>query len=124
MLYMGFFDKLKDTANNLAASLPTKSAIIKQVSSVNYDKALDSVKALEEKAPDSQNLIAPIQLLQEASTIYNQSESENKDDEFINYIIENIDAEQVLDKIEPVIQYIPNGNYIVMALRFIIKMKK
>lgn len=121
---MGFFDKLKDTANNLAASLPTKSAIIKQVSSVNYDKALDSVKALEEKAPDSQNLIAPIQLLQEASTIYNQSESENKDDEFINYIIENIDAEQVLDKIEPVIQYIPNGNYIVMALRFIIKMKK
>lgn len=121
---MGFFNTLKKSANNLATSLPTKSIIIKQVTSVNYDKTLNRVKALEGKVPNSQNLIAPIQLLQEASTNYNQSESENKDAEFINYIIKNIDAQQVLDTIEPIIQYIPNGNYIVMGLRFIIKMKK
>ncbi|WP_455590570.1 hypothetical protein [Bacteroides sp.] len=125
---MGFFNKLKevtsDSVNNIIASLPTKSVLIKQATSANYENMLVSVNALGESIPASKSLIAPIQLLNEASVAYNQSESENKDEEFINYIIDNIDAEKVLCEIEPVIQYIPNGNYIVMILHFIINLKK
>ena len=125
---MGFFNKLKevtsDSVNNIIASLPTKSVLIKQATSANYENMLVSVNALGESMPASKSLIAPIQLLNEASVAYNQSESENKDEEFINYIIDNIDAEKVLCEIEPVIRYIPNGNYIVMILHFIINLKK
>ncbi len=124
---MGFFNKLKevtsDSVNNIIASLPTKSVLIKQATSVNYENMLASVNTLGESVPASKSLIAPIQLLNEATVAYNQSESENKDEEFINYIIDNIDAEKVLCEIEPVIQYIPNGNYIVMILRFVINLK-
>lgn len=124
---MGFFNKLKevtsDSVNNIIASLPTKSVLIKQATSVNYENMLASVNTLGESVPASKSLIAPIQLLNEATVAYNQSESKNKDEEFINYIIDNIDAEKVLCEIEPVIQYIPNGNYIVMILRFVINLK-
>lgn len=124
---MGFFNKLKevtsDSVNNIIASLPTKSVLIKQATSVNYENMLASVNTLGESVPASKSLIAPIQLLNEATVAYNQSESENKDEEFINYIIDNIDAEKVLCEIEPAIQYIPNGNYIVMILRFVINLK-
>ena len=124
---MGFFNKLKevtsDSVNNIIASLPTKSVLIKQATSVNSENMLASVKKMGESVPASKSLIAPIQLLNEATVAYNQSESENKDEEFINYIIDNIDAEKVLCEIEPVIQYIPNGNYIVMILRFVINLK-
>ena len=120
---MGFLNKLKEVAsdgvNNIITSLPAKSVLVKQVASV----MLVSVNTLEESVPASKSLIAPIQLLNEASAAYNQSQSENKDEEFINYIIENIDADKVLCEIEPVIQYIPNGNYIVMLLRFVINFK-
>lgn len=122
---MGFLNKLKEVAsdgvNNIITSLPAKSVLVKQVASVNYENMLVSVNTLEESVPASKSLIAPIQLLNEASAAYNQSQSENKDD--INYIIENIDADKVLCEIEPVIQYIPNGNYIVMLLRFVINFK-
>lgn len=97
--------------------------LIKQATSVNYENMLASVNTLGESVPASKSLIAPIQLLNEATVAYNQSESKNKDEEFINYIIDNIDAEKVLCEIEPVIQYIPNGNYIVMILRFVINLK-
>ena len=111
---MGFLNKLKEVAsdgvNNIITSLPAKSVLVKQVASVNYENMLVSVNTLEESVPASKSLIAPIQLL-------------NKDEEFINYIIENIDADKVLCEIEPVIQYIPNGNYIVMLLRFVINFK-
>ena len=124
---MGFLNKLKEVAsdgvNNIITSLPAKSVLVKQVASVNYENMLVSVNTLEESVPASKSLIAPIQLLNEASAAYNQSQSENKDEEFINYIIENIDADKVLCEIEPVIQYIPNGNYIVMLLRFVINFK-
>ena len=121
---MGFLNKLKEVAsdgvNNIITSLPAKSVLVKQVASVNYENMLVSVNTLEESVPASKSLIAPILLLNEASAAYNQSQSENKDDEFINYII---DADKVLCEIEPVIQYIPNGNYIVMLLRFVINFK-
>ena len=124
---MGFLNKLKEVAsdgvNNIITSLPAKSVLVKQVASVNYENMLVSVNTLEDSVPASKSLIAPIQLLNEASAAYNQSQSENKDEEFINYIIENIDADKVLCEIEPVIQYIPNGNYIVMLLRFVINFK-
>ena len=124
---MGFLNKLKEVAsdgvNNIITSLPAKSVLVKQVASVNYENMLVSVNTLEESVPASKSLIAPIQLLNEASAAYNQSQSENKDEEFINYIIENIDSDKVLCEIEPVIQYIPNGNYIVMLLRFVINFK-
>ena len=119
---MGFLNKLKEVAsdgvNNIITSLPAKSVLVKQVASVNYENMLVSVNTLEESVPASKSLIAPIQL-----AAYNQSQSQNKDEEFINYIIENIDADKVLCEIEPVIQYIPNGNYIVMLLRFVINFK-
>lgn len=125
---MGFFDKIKeatsDGMNSFISSLPAKSVVIKQATSVNYENMLTSVNTLGESVPASKSLIAPIRLLNEASAVYNQSESENKDDEFINYLVDNIDAEKILTEIEPVIQYIPNGNYIVMILRFIINFKK
>lgn len=125
---MGFFNKLKevipDNVNNIITSLPTKSMLIKQATSVNYENIIVSVHALGESVPESKSLIAPIQLLNEAAVAYNQSESENRDEEFINYIIDNIDVEKVLCEIEPVIQYIPNGNYIVMILRFVFHLKK
>lgn len=84
---MGFLNKLKEVAsdgvNNIITSLPAKSVLVKQVASVNYENMLVSVNTLEESVPASKSLIAPIQLLNEASAAYNQSQSENKDEEFI-----------------------------------------
>lgn len=125
---MGFLDKIMDATNGGLNSvinvLPAKSVIVKQATSVDYEKLLFSLNTISETVPASTKLVVPIQLLNEASIRYNQSDSEMKDDEFINYLVDNIDAEQILSEIEPVAQYIPNGNYIVMVLRFIINLKK
>lgn len=110
--------------NSVINVLPAKSVIVKQATSVDYEKLLFSLNTISETVPASTKLVVPIQLLNEASIRYNQSDSEMKDDEFINYLVDNIDAEQILSEIEPVAQYIPNGNYIVMVLRFIINLKK
>ena len=74
---MGFLNKLKEVAsdgvNNIITSLPAKSVLVKQVASVNYENMLVSVNTLEESVPASKSLIAPIQLLNEASAAYNQA---------------------------------------------------
>ena len=43
---------------------------------------------------------------------------------FIKNVINSIDPEKVIEEMEPIVEYIPHGNYIVMLLRYMIKKKK
>jgi hypothetical protein len=108
-------------ANNLKDGL--KLQIIKQAANINYNVISSSIKALDKGGSIPQSIILSIDLLQKATDEYNRSENPNRDDEFLNYLINNIDAGLVLETLAPFIKQIPYGGIIVMVLKLIVKYK-
>lgn len=126
---MGFFDdiinKVTEEKPSLSiTSFTSKSTIIGQAASVNYDGIATVVASVSDKFPEVKGIIPAILILKEASNNYNLSESENKDEEFINFLIDNTDIEKIIENISPLIEYIPNGKYIIMIFRFVVKLIK
>ena len=122
----GFFGSLGQTTTNITNSmanswsnLDAKSPVIKQATNINYDSVLTALNSMPSDIPTS--LTPSIDLLKEAAETYNNSVSENKNDEYINYLVKNLDAQFILNTIEPVVKSIPFGSIIVYLLRFIVK---
>lgn len=117
-----------DSATKIKDVIPTgasvKTSLIKQAVTTDYGKLEQSINLASGEVPATDCLIPVIDVLKLASETYNESTSENREDEFVNCLIENIDAEAVLKEVEPYIQLIPSGNYIVLILRMIVKWTK
>ena len=114
-----------DSVNNsIQQTEIVKPMVIKQAVSVNYDSVLTSLRVLQSRYPQTSLVIESVEIIKEASIVYNNSESPSKDEEFINAIVKSVDAERVLSAIEPIIEIIPAGKIITMFLRLIIKYKK
>ena len=117
-----------DSAAKIKDAVPSganvKASLIKQAVTTDYGKLEQSINLASGEVPATDSLMPVISVLKLASETYNESTSENREDEFVNCLIENIDAEAVLKEIEPYIQLIPSGNYIVLILRMIVKWKK
>lgn len=102
-----------------------KSKAIEKVTAVDYatiPERLELIPAqLEYEKRHAMDLIF---VLNEASEQYKLSSSENKEDEFVSYISDNIDIVKTLDVMEPVWEYVPYGSVIKTGLNFIVKKKK
>lgn len=108
-------DNLKEKVAN------SKPILIGYVSGINYDKAISSVEKIGGQYPET---IGILHVLKTESSSYNASNAANREDVFINNVINNIDPQKVLEEIKPIADYIPHGNHIVMLLRYLIKKKK
>lgn len=99
----------------------SKPMMIGYVANINYDKALDAVNKIGGKYPET---VGIIRVLQRESAGYNESQQENKEDVFISNVINSINPDNVLNEIEPIVSYIPHGNYLVMFLKYLAKKKQ
>lgn len=121
---------LGDTATKFADSLPTraevKKSLIKQVVTTDYQMMTDSFNAISDEIPQvaTDKLIPAIDVLRVASVAYNESTAEDREDVFLSCLVENIDAESVLEEVAPYIRDFPFGGVIVLILRLIIRYKK
>ena len=116
-----------DVVNNVSDKIDlsaTKGLIVSNACKVNYDKSISGVEALQRKGLKVSSIIDALIVLRDSTNEYNSSSSPTKDDEFINNVTAGIDAEMVLKDLEPVVKLIPNGNYIMMALKYMAKRKK
>jgi hypothetical protein len=128
---MKIFDKVKKTVSETTVSLQDKvkselkPQIIKQAVKIDYSKISYALKHLDRVHSIPETIILSIDLLQNAADEYKQSDSPNKDDEFLNYIIKSVDANFILASIEPIARFIPFpfGNMLVMLLKLIVKWK-
>lgn len=151
---MGFFDKLKkggDALSNLTSKIDkdslsnftskinveslsdltskvdlaaTKSYAVKKACEIDYNKSIDGVNKLGKDLPGVTSVSEALVVLRDSADEYNQSSSATKEDEFIERVVNGIDAEKTLKDIEPIVSLIPYGDYIVIALKYIIKKKK
>jgi|LSQX01.2.fsa_nt_gb hypothetical protein len=130
---MGLFDKVKqmtesanfDSAFEKIKSIgEIKSVIIEKVVSVDYTKVLDHLNSNKSTYPRTDLLISTIETLQEAAEIYKTSESPCKENDFMLYLVTNIDPEKVINELEPISNFIPMGNLILMILKYLLKYKK
>jgi len=99
-----------------------KSVVVKQAVEINYETVLLALTKAKVSIPSSLN--HGIEIIKNAADIYNKSVSENKDDEFISYLVENLDAKHILNDITPIVKIIPFGSIIMYLLRFIIRKKE
>ncbi len=120
---MGFFDKLKGFATDVASSASTK-LVVEKVVELDYSTIYGAVTLLGDKVPASQKPLPVISVLHSAAIQYKESDSDTKDSEFIDRLVENIDAEQVLCEVEPYVGLIPGGGVFIMLLKFIVNIKK
>jgi hypothetical protein len=115
-------DSLQDkVTNNLKNEL--KPQIIKQATSINYSAISSALKLLDKMHSVPKSVIDSIDLLQNAANEYKQSDKPDRDDEFLNYLVNNVDAKLILTSIEPIVKLIPFGEIIVLLLKLIIKYK-
>jgi hypothetical protein len=98
-----------------------KSVVVKQAIGVNYKTV--SLALTKTKVPIPSSLNHGIEVIKNAADMYNKSVSKNKEDEFISYLVENLDAKHILNDITPIVKIIPFGSIIVYLLRFIIRKK-
>lgn len=110
-------DSLKDGAN-------IKNSIISKVISVDYDKVLSHLEEDKLIRSKKEVLIISVQTLKNGAEEYKVSESLTKDDDFLNYILSNIDAEKAIAELEPIINLIPMGSIILVILKLLMNYKK
>jgi hypothetical protein len=127
--YKGQFDKVKKMSGDATQSLQkkvtdTKPQIIKQATTIDYDEVIAILKVVDTTDSIPEAVFLSITLLQKAADEYKQSSNPNKDEEFLQCIVNNIDAEMILKVLEPIASQIPTyGWAIVLILRLIIKLR-
>jgi hypothetical protein len=126
-------DKLKKTTDEATISLQTqinnvsgnlKPQIIQQAVNINYDAISTSLRRVNRVHLIPECVILSMEILQKASDDYKASLECDKDEKFLNCIVNNIDAKFVLENIKPIVKLIPAGGIIVMLLKLILKLKK
>lgn len=130
---MGLFDKAKQMKEgvNFNSALEKiknvgeiKSAIIGKVVLIDYSVVLGHLHSNKNTYPRTDILIATVETLQEAAEIYKTSESPCKENDFMLYLVTNIDPEKVINELESIASFIPMGNLILMILKYLLKYKK
>lgn len=101
-------------------AMPSKKDMIKIVAGINYAKIQPVLGLVAEKYPLASDLDEPFRILGEAAAIYQASDSENKDDEFLDYLKENMDVRMLIMQLEPVVSFLPYGNLIMTVLKLVI----
>lgn len=129
---MGLFDKvkqMKESANFNGALEKIKNvgeiktAIIGKVVSVDYGIVLEHLNSNKNTYPRTDLLISTVATLQEAAEIYKASDSPCKENDFMLYLVTNIDPEKVINELEPIATLIPMGSLILMILKLLLKYK-
>lgn len=103
-------DKMKDKIEDY------KSQVIGYAARINYDKAIERAEPLSDSLPET---ISFIYVLRDASLEYQESDSPTKEADFLNIIKESVDPVTTLEELEPYVNYIPNGNYLVLILKYL-----
>ncbi|MDR2650802.1 MAG: hypothetical protein LBC68_00600 [Prevotellaceae bacterium] len=119
---MGIFDKIKQTTSSTIES-SVKPQLVKQATNIDYGAVSNSLETIDNLHPIPESIFLSLDLLQKAADNYKLSTAANKDDEFFNFLVNNIDAKLILTTLEPLASIIPGGPLIVMALKLIIKVK-
>lgn len=117
----------KESLSNLASKINaenTKAFAVQNVCKINYSKSLESAEKMSKDIPGVTSLCQTLIVLRDSSNEYNNSDSPTKENEFIQRLTSEIDAEKVADDIDPILEYVPNGNLIKMALKYIAKKQK
>lgn len=103
----------------------TKSSVISKAAGIDYSnvaKHLDVVPVeYEAQAGVARGLMG---VLGEASRIYNSADPATRDDQFITHLKNNVNLEQTVTIIEPVMEYVPYGKVIMMGLNYLVNKTK
>lgn len=124
---MDFFNKIKDVASSALSTdifnSLSKELLIEKVTSLDYPAISKVIINLEQTSPSSQKLLPVMEVLELAAIEYNESESESKNDDYIDFLTSCIDAEQVINELEPIAGMIPAGSILIFILRQAISLK-
>jgi len=103
-----------------------KPQIIKQATNIHYGAISNYLRTNNHGISVNESVIVSIDLLQKAADDYKNSLENDKDEQFLNCIINNVDIEFVLLSIKPIVKFIPPpaGKLLVILLELIIKAKK
>lgn len=101
----------------------SKEKIVHVLTGVNYNAVIKAVGFVAKFKEYLNAAIPSLNLLKKASDNYKTSESEVKDQEFFDFIIANLDAQLLLDTLEPISDSIPMGSELVFALKMLLELK-
>lgn len=128
---MAFLSTLKSSLNKGAESVAQsavtidRSEIIETVVKVNYDTVLTGIGMAGRFFGEVRAVEPPVRLLQQAARNYHESTAETavKEQEYIDFVINNINVELTLQMLNPIANSIPMGNVIINLLEFLVKQK-
>ena len=102
-----------------------KSAAVNKIADVDYNAMTEHIDNVPSKYDENKKEAKKLMtVLDEASRQFKGSTSENKEDEFINYVSDRVNLEQTVLIIEPVMEFVPGGTIIMFGLNYIVKKRK
>jgi hypothetical protein len=105
-----------------STKIDVKSIVVRNIVNIDYDTVLIGLNLCKVLVPSS--VTHGIRLIKSASILYKESDSENREDDFVNYLTDNLDAEYILNDIKPIVKMIPFGGLIMLLIKYIIKRQK
>ena len=124
-IYDNFKGKTFDTASSLITKAnDMKPQIIDQAANINYNAIAVSLQTIRPVYSVPNSVILSMKILQNAADDYNASTAKDKDERFLNCIVNQIDAEFLLASIKPMAKFIPGGGVIIKMLQLVVLITK
>lgn len=112
---------LKKVVDSVKETQSIHSFLMVKVTEIDYSKPLLFLQENKNRFPKSSVLISSLETLQEASLNYKTSEVENKEKIFFKHIYNTIEVSKAIDELEPIVNFVPYGNLIMIVLKMIVK---
>ncbi|MDR2425414.1 MAG: hypothetical protein LBD59_11965 [Prevotellaceae bacterium] len=116
--------KVQSTISSIQNNEDITTGIVEKIVSIDYLKAIEFINQKKFLILKSEIILSALTTLHNASNKYRSTEdAQNKDQLFLTAVTNNIDAEQTIAAIEPVVKLIPYGTLILFALKMSVKFK-
>lgn len=109
-------EKIKEKTSEVGGVI--KEKVVENAAKIDYSVVMDFLSKRGSNYPET---ICLLNTLNEASEVYQETNSPTKESDFIRHIIESIDVPAALEEIKPLASQIPYGTIIVTLLKFISK---
>ena len=102
----------------------SKEKTVQLLAGIHYDAMLKAVKVASKLTKSENSVATPLSALKTASDNYKASISENKVQEYIDFLVANAEVELLHKTLEPIAHSIPGGKLLVKGLDKLLALKK